>query len=161
MIRQATMADSSAILELVNSYADQGLMLKKCPYDIYRYIQSFLVAEEKGCIIGCVRLAIAWKDLAEVASLAVHPEHLKKGVGRQLVKAALEQAKDLKISKVFTLTYQCDFFKKCGFNEVERDSLPHKVFGDCLNCAKVDCCDEHAFIKVLDSPKKKETENGK
>lgn len=150
MIRTATMRDASVILELVNYHAERGLMLKKCPYDIYRHIQGFFVYEEEGQVIGCVRLAIAWRDLAEVASLAVHQDHLKKGIGRCLVEAALARAKDLKIPKVFTLTYQCDFFKKCGFYEVERDSLPHKIFGDCLNCAKVDCCDEHAFIKILD-----------
>ncbi len=150
MIRRATMIDAPVILELVNYHAERGLMLRKCPYDIYRHIQGFFVYEENGQVIGCSRLSIAWKDLAEVASLAVHKDHLKKGIGRQLVEACIERAKQLHIPKVFSLTYQCDFFKKCGFHEVERDSLPHKVFGDCLNCAKVDCCDEHAFIKMLD-----------
>ena len=150
MIRSATIDDSAAILKLVNGYADQGLMLSKCPYDIYRNIQSFLVYEEKGKVLGCCRLSINWKDIAEVASLAVDPAHLKKGIGRRLVEACVEWAKTLKIAKVFTLTYQCQFFEKCGFQEVDRNTLPHKVFGDCLNCAKVDCCDEHAFIKTLD-----------
>ena len=148
-IRRATMLDSSAIMDLVNFYASQGLMLQKCPYDIYRNIQSFFVYEDQGQVLGCVRLAIAWKDLVEVASLAVHQKHLRKGIGKKLVETCLKEAKKLHVSKVFSLTYQCDFFKNCGFHEVDRDTLPHKVFGDCLNCAKVDCCDEHAFIKEL------------
>lgn len=149
MIRKATMSDSYAILELVNYYAAKGLMLKKCPYDIYRNIQGFFVYEEEGQIVGCARVSVAWKDLVEIASLAVHKEHLGKGIGKKLVHKCLEHAKELNVPRVFSLTYQCEFFEKCGFYEVDRDILPHKVFGECLNCAKVECCDEHAFIKDI------------
>ncbi len=149
MIRKAKMSDATAILSLVNFHADQGLMLKKCPYDIYRNIQGFFVYEEDGQVVGCVRVLVVWKDLIEVASLAVHPEYGRKGIGRALVEKCIERAKDLDVHRVFSLTYQCDFFKKCGFTEVDRDTLPHKVFGECLNCSKVECCDEHAFIKDI------------
>lgn len=149
MIRNAKMTDTPTILELVNYHADLGLMLKKCPYDIYRNIQSFFVYEENGKIIGCARVAVVWKDLVEIASLAVHKDHFQKGIGRKLVDACINRAKELSVPRVFSLTYQCAFFTKCGFYEVEKDTLPHKVFGDCLNCAKVDCCDEHAFIKDI------------
>ena len=149
MIRKAKMSDASAILELVNYHADRGLMLKKCPYDVYRNIQGFFVYEENGVVIGCARIAVAWKDWVEDASLAVHKDHIKKGIGKQLVEKCLERAKELGVPRVFSLTYQCEFFAKCGFHEVDRDTLPHKVFGDCLNCSKVECCDEHAFIKDI------------
>ena len=149
MIRNAKMSDAPAILELVNYHAEKGLMLRKCPYEVYRNIQGFFVYEEAGQVIGCARISVAWKDLVEVASLAVHKDHLKKGIGRKLVEKCLERAKELGVPRVFSLTYQCDFFKKCGFHEVDRDTLPHKVFGDCLNCSKVECCDEHAFVKDI------------
>ncbi len=147
MIRNAKMDDAQAILNLVNFYAEQGLMLKKCPYDIYRNVQGFMVYEENGHILGCVRAAVVWKDFIEVASLAVHPDAGRKGIGRQLVEACIKEAEKLGVPHVFSLTYQCEFFAKCGFREIERETLPHKVFGDCLSCAKVDCCDEHAFIR--------------
>ncbi len=149
MIRNAKMSDASEILNLVNYHAERGLMLKKCPYDIYKNIQGFFVYEENGQVIGCARISVAWKDLVEVASLAVHKDHIKKGIGTKLVEKCLSRAKELGVPRVFSLTYQCDFFKKCGFTEVDRDTLPHKVFGDCLNCSKVECCDEHAFIKDI------------
>ncbi len=149
MIRHAKMNDAQAILDLVNFYAEQGLMLKKCPYDVYRNIQSFFVYAEGERILGCVRAAVVWRDMIEVASLAVHPDAGRKGIGRQLVNACIEQAKELGVARVFSLTYQCEFFTKCGFHEIERETLPHKVFGDCLSCAKVDCCDEHAFVRDI------------
>lgn len=147
MIKNATMKDVTKILELVNSYGQKGLMLTKSPYAIYKNIQEFVVYRTpENEIAGCVRLNIAWKDLAEVASLAVDEKHLKKGIGKELVNACKKRAKEIGLKRLFSLTYQTDFFAKCGFKEIERDTLPHKVFGDCLNCPKAECCDEHAFI---------------
>lgn len=149
MIRNATMADADSILKLVNFNAQQGLMLAKSPYAVYKDIQAYLVYEEDGIVLGCSRLSIAWNDLAEVASLAVDISARKKGIGKKLVDATIERAKYLNIKKVFTLTYQVAFFEKCGFKEVERNSLSYKVFGDCLNCPKVNNCDEHALVLEL------------
>ena len=146
MIRNATMQDADAILRLVNFNAQKGLMLAKSPYAVYKDIQSYLVYEEDGIVLGCTRLSIAWNDLAEVASLAVDINARKKGIGKKLVDACIERAKYLNIKKLFTLTYQVEFFEKCGFSEVERTSLSYKVFGDCLNCPKVNNCDEHALV---------------
>ena len=149
MIREATMKDVDAILKLVNANAKKGLMLMKSPYAVYVQICNFLVYEEKGKILGCARLAIAWNDLAEVASLAVDSRQRGKGIGRKLVEALEEKAKKLHIKRLFSLSYQVVFFTKCGYREIDRNDLPHKVFGECLNCPKVNCCDEHAFIKDI------------
>ena len=149
MIREATMKDVDAILKLVNTNAKKGLMLMKSPYAIYVQICNFLVYEERGKILGCARLAIAWNDLAEVASLAVDSRQRGKGIGKKLVEALEEKARKLHIKRLFSLSYQVAFFTKCGYREIDRNELPHKVFGECLNCPKVNCCDEHAFIKDI------------
>ncbi len=146
MIRNATMQYAEAILTLVNQNAREGLMLPKSPYAVYQNIPNFVVWEEGGEVIGCCRLAIVWSDLAEIASLAVRAENQGKGVGRALVQNLARRAVDLKLKRLFALTYQAAFFQKCGWSEVPRESLPHKVFGDCLNCPKADCCDERAFV---------------
>lgn len=146
MIRKATMNDVPRILELVNGYARNGLMLMKTPYQIYRNIQSFYVCEVAGEVVGCCRLNIIWKNLAEVASLAVAETHKRQGIGKQLVQKAIDEGVSLGICEFFTLTYQDAFFQGCGFYFVERESLPHKVFGDCLMCPKIECCDEHAYM---------------
>ncbi|MDD3668831.1 MAG: N-acetyltransferase [Alphaproteobacteria bacterium] len=146
MIRNATMSDARAILTLVNRNAREGLMLPKSPYAVYQAIPNFVVWEEDGAVAGCCRLAVVWNDLAEIASLAVRAEYRGRGIGRALVQSLSRRAADLKLKRLFTLTYQAGFFQKCGWSEVPRASLPHKVFGECLNCPKVDCCDERAFI---------------
>lgn len=146
MIRNATMKDAQSILKLVNENASKGLMLSKSPYAVYKDIQAYIVYEEEGKILGCARLNIAWNDLAEIASLAVDINERGKGIGKQLVLHLVERAKYLDIKRVFTLTYQVPFFIKCGFQEVDRQALSYKVFGDCLSCPKVNNCDEHALV---------------
>lgn len=146
MIRKATMNDAESILTLVNQNAKKGLMLPKSPYAVYMAIPNFFVYEENNKILGCGRLAIVWNDLAEVASLAVDESARGQGIGKKIVSAIIAQAKELKIKRVFTLTYQVAFFQKCGFTEVARETLSYKVFGDCLTCPKVNCCDEHALV---------------
>lgn len=146
MIRNATMNDAERILNLVNNNAQKGLMLAKTPYAVYKDIQAYIVYEEGEEILGCARLNIAWNDLAEVASLAVDENARGRGIGKKLVLHLVERAKYLGIKRVFTLTYQVSFFKKCGFKEVQRQELSYKVFGDCLSCPKVNNCDEHALV---------------
>jgi amino-acid N-acetyltransferase len=42
-----------------------------------------------------------------------------------------------------------DFFRKLGFEEVERGALPLKAWKDCLRCPKFQACDEIAVLKPL------------
>ena len=37
-----------------------------------------------------------------------------------------------------------------GFRQVEHGQLPHKVFGDCMNCPKFNACDEIAMLLELE-----------
>ncbi len=151
-IRKAVMADVPAILELVNGYAKAGLMLMKSPYQIYRNIQGFWVCELDGQVAGCCRLNVTWQNLAEISSLAVLSSFKRRGIGRALVNKAIEDGIALGITEFFTLTYQDAFFESCGFVSIEKDKLPHKVFGDCLMCPKIDNCDELAYYYQVSLP---------
>ncbi len=144
-LRKAVMADAEKIQFLINGYAKQGLMLPRSINSIYENIRDFWVCEENGEIVGVCALTVFWNDLAEVRSLAVSPEHTRKGIGTALVEKALQEARDLGIGRVFTLTYQVEFFKKLGFRVVDKNSLPHKIWRDCVNCVKFPNCDETAM----------------
>lgn len=149
MIRKARIADAKAIHQLLLKYAGEGLMLSRSLPEIYESIRDIYVFEEKGLVLGTVWLHICWEDLAEIRSLAVVAEAGGKGVGRKLVESCIEEAKEIGIRKVFCLTYQPDFFQKLGFREIEKAELPHKIWGDCVRCAKFPECDEIAMQKVL------------
>ncbi|UCG39765.1 MAG: N-acetyltransferase [bacterium] len=146
-MRKARIGDVPGIHELVNSFASQGEMLGRSRSELYEGLRDFYVMEgDGGGVLGCCALHINWEDLAEVRSLAVRPESQGKGVGRTLVKACIEEARQLGIARVYALTYRPGFFLELGFAKVPKETLPHKVWGDCLKCPQFPNCEEDAVI---------------
>ena len=127
-IRNAKISDAVGIHELVNYYAELDRMLFRSMADIYEKLQTFIVAELDGKVAGCCAMEIIWSDLAEIKSLAVREDLRGKGTGRKIVEAAIKKASDLGVLRVFALTLEPDFFVKLGFERVEKDSLPMKVW---------------------------------
>jgi amino-acid N-acetyltransferase len=80
----------------------------------------------------------------------VHPAHLQKNIGSKLVEHALYEARLFSITRVFTLTYRPDFFRKFDFRVIERSKLPLKIWGECLHCVKFPDCDETAMLKEIE-----------
>jgi amino-acid N-acetyltransferase len=145
-IRKAVIRDIEPIFECIDAYAKEGLLLPRTRLSLYEHIQCITVAEEDGQIIGAGSLHVLGKDLAEIRSLVVAPEAKGNGVGKKMVAFCIEEATSLGVEKVFTLTYQTDFFKKCGFHIVDMEIFPEKVWKDCINCPKQHNCDETAMI---------------
>ncbi|NOY86255.1 MAG: N-acetyltransferase [Deltaproteobacteria bacterium] len=148
-IRKARIGDASAIHRLVNGYASAGEMLGRSRSEIYEGIRDFFVAEMDDRIVGCSALHVNWEDLAEVRSLAVEEDYQGHGVGGGLVASCLKEAVEIGISRVYALTYRPEFFEKLGFTRVPKESLPQKIWADCLKCPQFPNCDEHAVIKEL------------
>lgn len=124
-------------------------MLFRSMADIYENLQSFTVAELDGKVVGCCALQIIWSDLAEIKSLAVNKDHTGKGIGKMLVTAVIEHARQLDLPRVFALTLKPHFLEKMGFTTIEMDALPMKVWSDCAKCPKQQNCDEVAVIKTV------------
>jgi len=149
-IDKATIKDATTIHKLVNNFADHGQMLARSLAEIYENLRDFYVIRgDNGEVIACAALHISWADLAEVKSLAVSEERHRQGLGEMVVKACLEDAKSLQIPTVFCLTYKPAFFAKCGFHQVEKNALPHKIWGECYRCPKFPNCDETAMMLSL------------
>ena len=149
LFRRARMSDVDSIAALINTYAEQGLMLHRTVPSLYQRIRDYTVIEKEGLVIGVGGLHVLWKDLAEICSVAIHPLHVNTGLGLSLVEKLLQESKELGIEKVFALTYQPGFFEKCGFVRIDKENLPQKVWMECVNCPKFPNCDEIALIKVL------------
>ena len=150
-IRPATLADVPAIHAIVNGHAERGVMLFKSWPQLYEQVRDFLVAVggDDGQVVGCSALAVLWRDLAEIRSLAVRESAIGRGVGRALVEATLGEARRLGIRRVMSLTYEDAFFAKLGFRVVEKGELPMKVWSDCARCPKRHACDEIAMVHEL------------
>lgn len=149
-VRKAKISDVQAINRLISSYAERDRMLFRSMADIYENLQAFGVVEADGEILGCCALEIIWRDLAEIKSLAVDQTKKQMGIGRLLVEAAIEQARKLEVPRVFALTLEPQFFDRMGFEKIEKDALPMKVWSDCARCSKQENCDEIAVVKAVD-----------
>lgn len=148
-VRKAHIKDAIYIHSLVNKHAKDDEMLPRSLNEIYENIRDFFVCEDKGEAIGASALHILWENLAEIRSVAVLKEYQKKGIGKKLIQRCLKEAKALGVEKVFALTYNPKFFKKLGFKDIDKNTLPQKIWGDCLKCPKFPDCKEVAVIKIL------------
>jgi amino-acid N-acetyltransferase len=148
-IRKATMADIPALLGLINFYAAGGIMLPRTEFEVSENIRDFTVAFEGPQLLGCGALHFYTPTSGEIRSLAVAPEAKRQGVGVLLVEALEIEAINNDLHTIFAFTYVEQFFRKLGFQEVDRGLLPLKVWKDCLSCSKFQCCDEVAVIKTL------------
>jgi amino-acid N-acetyltransferase len=151
---KAKITDVEPIHALINYYAEKGLMLARPRTLLYEGLREFTVARDHGKIVAAGSLHIIWEDIAEVRALAVAPEYAKKGVGRRLVDMFIKEAGELGIPRLFSLTYQQAFFEKCGFTVVPKESLPQKVWKECVNCPKFPNCEEIAMILDVQIPGK-------
>jgi amino-acid N-acetyltransferase len=148
-IRPARPADARGMVQLLDRFAEKGLLLPRSLGEVTGRIRDFMVADPEGVLAGMVALHPVSEHLAEIRSLAVVEGRQGKGLGRALVEAALEDAARLGLKKVFALTYRPGFFGKVGFEPVDKRSLPQKIWSDCVHCAKFTDCDETAVIRDL------------
>ena len=148
LIRKAKITDVREIQKLIELSAKKGEMLSRSLSELYDNLRDYNVFQEDGqeLIIGTCAMHICWEDLAEVRSLIVQEEHRGRGLGSQLIDACLSEAISLGIYRIFALTYRVDFFRKHGFNVVDKATLPHKIWADCIKCVKFPECDEVAVL---------------
>lgn len=124
-------------------------MLARSLNELYENLRDFWVYEENNKVLGCSALHISWDDLAEIKCLAVQNNKQKKGLGKTLVLACINEARQLGAGRVFVLTYQPGYFKQFGFKKVKHAQLPHKIWAECINCCKFPNCQEVALIKTF------------
>ncbi|HOG47590.1 MAG TPA: N-acetyltransferase [Anaerolineae bacterium] len=153
-VRPATVGDVEAMVRLINGYAARGEMLPKSLNQVYQNIRDFCVAERNGEIAGCGALHVLWNNLGEVRSLAVAEGLRRQGIGGLILQALLRDAGQMGLPQVFALTYKPRFFARWGFRTVERESLPRKIWVDCIDCIKFPQCDEVAVLRDLEVGRK-------
>jgi amino-acid N-acetyltransferase len=127
----------SSIRELVRPL-DGNTLTPKDPVAYYEALQQFRVAldpqdsELPGRVIGCGALHVMWDDLAEVRTLAVHPDFARRGVGGQLLETLLDDARALGLHRIFCLTFEVDFFKHHGFSTIMGQAAEPEVYAELL-----------------------------
>ncbi len=148
-VDKAKISDAPQIHVLVNKFAERGEMLPRALSDIYQDLRDYYVIRDGEKLVACVALHISWGDMGEVRSLAVEEDYQSKRLGGNLVKACIEEAKNLDIPTIFALTYKPIFFEKLGFHLIDKGELPRKIWAECIHCPKFPDCDEIALIMRL------------
>ena len=155
VLRRARVADVPGIAGVMAPYVVEGTLLPRPVSELYQCVREFHVVErvaENGTgssIVACAALRLLWRDLGEVRSLAVRPDAHGKGLGAALVAAVVADARALGLPRIIALTREVGFFQRSGFNAQPRESIPRKVWTDCVRCPKRHACDEVAMTLDL------------
>jgi amino-acid N-acetyltransferase len=149
MIRKPQVHEAETIQNLILLFSENGKILPREISDIRKNIADFLVYEMEGKIIAACSLKSGWDKWVEIRSLCVDPRYQGQGIARLLVESSIELALSSGWEQVFVLTYVPQLFKQFGFDVVDKDHLPMKVWNDCQACLHRDNCDEIAMTLPL------------
>lgn len=148
-VRAASLRDIPGILQLINTFAAKAVMLPRTEFELAENIRDFVVIGSPERLAACGALHIYSPAAAEIRSLAVDSAWQSHGLGRKIVMALERDAANLGLSSLFAFTYVDGFFRKLGYEVVDRSLLPSKAWKDCLRCPKFQACDEIAMVKSL------------
>lgn len=149
MIRKPTLQDVDKILALLTPRALAGTVLFRSREDIESHLRDIFVFETEGRVLGTASLVHISAGLVEVRSLVVNSDFGRKGIGTALIQACIDEALELGYQRIFALTYVVPLFSRLGFNVINRQRLPDKIWKDCQTCSKQEHCDETAVIRDL------------
>jgi len=136
LVREATESDLPAIgkllEELVNAMdnaegIDPGIAARTCEQVLNDASSHILVAATEGMPVGFINFTVRQTILHQnpsglIDELVVAEEYRGKGVGKQLVQAAIEKCRRLGCCEVEVSTEKTnvkarEFYKQCGFEE--------------------------------------------
>jgi amino-acid N-acetyltransferase len=129
ILRPARTSDIVAIQAMRAPLVDTNVLLQHQLVSLYERVQEFVVAESKdGQILAAGALHVMWGDLAEVRSLVVDQNARGMGLGKAVVESLVERAYTLGIRRVFCLTFEVDFFVRCGFDIISDVPVDEATF---------------------------------
>ncbi|MGN7977587.1 MAG: N-acetylglutamate synthase [Microbacterium sp. 69-10] len=131
-LRAARASDINGIHALLEPLVERRILLGKDLAILYGAVQEFVVAEADGELIGCGALHVMWEDLGEVRTLLVRDDFLHHGVGRAIVEALEQRARELGLSRLFCLTFETGFFTRRGFEPIGEHIVDPDVYSQLL-----------------------------
>ena len=113
LVRLATPADIPGIIALVEANPDT--LLPRLPEEVAKLLPAFWVAEADGHVVGCCCLEVYSPKIAEIRTLVVAREYRDRGLGSELVKTAVAEAKRHSIREILVVTSNVPFFEQLNF----------------------------------------------
>ena len=105
------------------------------------YRDRIWLAEVNGQIVGSVAIVRTSKIEAQLRWYLVHPDYRGQGLGKSLLREALDFCKERKYKSVFLwttseLTTACHLYSQAGFKKTETKS--HNVWGKFISEERYD-----------------------
>jgi amino-acid N-acetyltransferase len=148
IVRRAKITDVGNIVSFVKSLSFDGTLLERSHEDVEANIDTFIIAEnEEKQFLGCISLYCYGPNLAEIRSVAVHPDARGQGIGHLLMKAILQKADEHGIECLCLFTRIPDYFLSFNFCTVSRQAIREKYYKDCHSCSRRQHCNEIAMIR--------------
>lgn len=129
-IRPTSADDLQAVDAFIEPFVEQKRILPRTIDELRDLLPHAFLAEMDGKVVGFAALEIYSRKLAEIRSLAVDDSQRGKGIGRALVDACLERARDRNVFEVMVVTSEDAFFERCGFHYTlpgEKRALFHQT----------------------------------
>jgi len=116
VVRPARGSDIHPLSELIEPFVRERKLLPRTIDELALLLENYFVAEAGGRLVGCAALEIYSSKLAELRSLVVITEYQGRGVGKQLVEACINRAREERVLEVMAITSSEEFFQSCGFD---------------------------------------------
>jgi amino-acid N-acetyltransferase len=125
-VKLAEAHDLAGVIELIRPLQLEGLLVERSNDQIERDLGHYTVVTKDSRVIACAALIKNKEsDIAEIASVATHPDYRDAGWGERLVDRLVEDAKKSNISRVYVRTTQTGhWFQELGFNAANETELP-------------------------------------
>lgn len=119
--------DAPALAALNNRFNAAGLTLPRSEAFVESHLDDYrVIRDDDGHIVGCVCLDEYSPSLVELVSLAVDPDHHRKGLGARLIASAVDLARKRGYPEIFAVSFSDDLFTRCGFAPKDVGSYPEK-----------------------------------
>lgn len=116
IVRPARKEDVPQVHAFIRPFVAAGRLLERTIEELDQLIDDGFVADDAGRIVGFAALEVYSKKLAELRSLAVAEAYRGHGLGRGLVAACVERAREKNVLEVMAITSSEEFFRACGFD---------------------------------------------
>ena len=115
-IRSSQPTDQALILELIEPFVQQQLLIPRSAREVSDLLEHGFVAIDGDELVGFAAIEIYSRKLAEIQCLAVSSQAHGMGIGTQLIAACLATAKEHQVLEVMAISSSGDFLEKCGFD---------------------------------------------
>lgn len=115
-VRPAVPADVEELHQFIEPFVSRERLLPRTRDELEDLTENGFVAISDGRIVGFAALEIYSTKLGEIRSLAVADDYQGRGIGKALVSACIDRARERRVFELMAVTSSEEFFQRCGFD---------------------------------------------